>query len=151
MSDDIKEIDEIILCSCGHPDTPHKFRHLFNPTVFINKCVDSKGELFIIDAEDFKPVEIFGKCGVFQCNADKMLHGTIIKHEYSPTEKYKKRTICFTLPLNTLCRVCKIPLETHESLTHPFTTLVKVQNIGEKDNVIIRGKTVDQTIIWKET
>lgn len=144
----IKEIDNFIFCYCGNSDTPHNFRHEFEPIIFIDKNRDKKGDFFVIDAEDFKGQTMFGKCIVPQCNASKALHGTIIKHDYSPSEEYIKRDIKFTIPLDTLCRVCNKDLENHNSLNHIFTTLIKVKNLGKYDEVHIKGKTDDQNISW---
>jgi hypothetical protein len=146
----MKKLETIVLCHCGNPERSHNFRHPVTPTIFVEKYADEKGEFFVIDTSDFKPQKVLAgdKCAFPQCNSGKLLHGPVIKHEYVPSGTYEKRVVRFTLPHETLCRTCNVTLEEHKSLTHVFTTYVDVKNKGEHDEVVIRGKTEDQTVTW---
>lgn len=144
----MEEKNKIILCFCGNTSSSHNYYHDFIPSIHVRHFFSSdKGDSFMIDADEYKALEQFEKCSYPNCNASKLLHGPIVKHEFIPLEKIKKRIIRFTIPLHTQCRVCKDKLETHNSLTHAFTTAVKVENKTEHDEVRLKGKTTEQTII----
>jgi len=143
----------IPLCLCGNQENSHYFRHEFNPQTTVVRYRSNRGDRFVLDANDWKGVKHEGKCSYTQCGADKYLHGSyldgrIIKHDFIPSEVYFVRDIKFTLPLDTKCRVCKEELEEHKSLTHAFTTKVKISHKTVRDTVTISGNDEDQTIIW---
>lgn len=147
----MQKLETIILCHCGNPENSHNFRHPVTPTVLVEKYMEEqKGEFFVVNAVDFKTQKVLAgdKCMFEQCNAGKLLHGPVIKHDYIPSKMYEKRVVKFTLPLSTLCRTCNVTLQEHQSLTHIFHTYVVVKNKGAKDEVVIRGKTDDQKIKW---
>ena len=141
-----KEI--MLLCRCGYPENDHYCRHLFDPKVTVTKYSGDKDH-FVANANDWETKTKEGKCSFPQCSAGRPLHGPIIKHEYTPKESYKWRSIFFRLPLNTRCRVCKESLEDHESLTHAFTTKVEILNKTEHDIVTIKAKD-EQTIVLED-
>jgi len=145
-----REVDTIILCYCGSSEDPHNFRHIFDPRIFIDKCENEGGEFYRIDAADFEGKTVDGRCTIPQCTAGKSLHGPVIKHVFSPSESFTVRAINLTLPLDTLCRVCKEKLEDHTSMTHAFTTKIVVENKTEHDTLTVKGKTYDQTIVLEK-
>lgn len=143
----MEEKNNFILCCCGNTKDSHNFYHNFIPSIHVQKITDDKGDSFVIDANEYKAVKQFETCSFPNCTATKLLHGPIVKHEFKPIEQVKKRIIRFTIPLHTQCRVCKVELESHSSLTHAFTTIVTVKNKTEYDEIRLKGKTTDQTII----
>lgn len=143
----MEEKNKIILCYCGNTKSLHNYYHDFIPSIHVQKIVDDNGESFTIDADEYKALEQFEKCSHPNCTATKLLHGPIVKHKFIPIDRVKKRIIRFTIPLHTQCRVCKDKLETHDSLTHAFTTAITVKNKTEYDELKLKGKTTDQTIV----
>jgi hypothetical protein len=142
-------MSEIEICHCGNTEDNHNFRHVFSPSTTIRVEEKKDGQtVFTVNANDFKSHKKEGKCSVPQCSGPKGIHGTIIKHEYKPSEMWEYRNILFRIPDDTCCNECYGSLKGHKSLTHVFTTKVVVENKTEYDIVTIKGID-DEKIKWE--
>ena len=146
--------DNIYICWCGNTADHHNFRHAYTKTAkVIKKIKSATGK----DIEEYKvfaagfPEKTDVKCGYPQCSFPANLHTTAnYSHPYQP-ENIVYRDIKFVMPENAICNICDMELSFHESLSHHFTTSVKIMNKSDHDKVsIIHPEDEDIRIVWKE-
>jgi hypothetical protein len=74
------------------------------------------------------------------CNRPEPEH---IHHAFIPLE-YTYRKINFTVPEETVCNTCHLPLSDHyENSTHVFKTMLTIENIKKEDIVTISDPNYD--------
>lgn len=136
------------VCHCGNPKDNHRFRHLFKPSIEIDMYENEAGKtVFQVDALQWKPIKIEGKCKVPQCGKVKSMHWDgidenekklyVIKHLFDSDKTREYRTVSFVIPIDAPCYECNKILDDHDD-SHLFKSMVTVNNRGDDDRMKIK-------------
>lgn len=144
------------LCHCGQGQTPHKFRHNFEETIYV---YEENGKWFLDVSK--VPDKKGKKCKVTECKAVKEQH-VFMNHPFDPIE-YSYKDIKIKLPENTICKghewseekekiPCNVLISEHHNVqTHPFQIWIEIKNRMPDDKLKIVYNEYDEKVKIKNT